>query len=745
MFTTIVTDRGEHRPGYYKEVKRCYGTQASLLDRRSADSEDGIWVEEGVYPSHPLVDGRFFINMHFPITVLTVDDFEAVRRGGLPYGGWLQLSAAAAGNAFEEGLRRLQRAVRGATRPALTSAQEVDWDRAIAGVPGSQEREALALTRSAVKGLQDEIEDVRLESVGLATRLGPEVGDAGDQPLSARVDTLETDGQTQKFSNFLSAIAGDFTQEEVTDALRATVTQAREQAEWDQSVRNDLAQLEASLQDVNTRAGAAVERSQAATAALDDARDALAAMQETMTSELAQITVLKAQLEDMLHSRESPADARLERKVEALTILFADLDGRMGSTVSRGDLGDVEARCTAQLQGRATPRDLEALESSVLTEIAVLTSRLDGLRLDDISGATAEVQDLVREGTMDLKQDLAKLLQVEKGAFWNGGSAFNQLRTEEDLRAFLDAENVSNGHRVMSDFHTDLARTRQPTANSQAFTQELLLESKTKRTPADVQVDVSFQGVMPSQLATPEGKLKARNYNDWNPGDGVCGQANVLLKQLELVWTNLATLLNQDFRLAPKFRALMEAMLDHTKTFVRALWAFINSFYTELLTNGYAGDPGSSGRADSWSSVDTFIVTLLETLGEARQGGTYAFHLDGTDREVAYLSAFLQSHHVMAAFMDSQFKEHAVFFPKLVNSMFSSMVTRAQLKVVETAATAASREAAQAISSVESIRRQVTQLDSRVNNMGRNRQNQGPGQGDQGGGRGRGRGGGDRT
>ena len=87
MFTTIVTDRGEHRPGYYKEVKRCYGTQASLLDRRSADSEDGIWVEEGVYPSHPSLDGRVFVNMHFPITVLTVDDFEAVRRGGAPLRG----------------------------------------------------------------------------------------------------------------------------------------------------------------------------------------------------------------------------------------------------------------------------------------------------------------------------------------------------------------------------------------------------------------------------------------------------------------------------------------------------------------------------------------------------------------------------------------------------------------------------------------------------------------------------------
>ena len=121
------------------------------------------------------------------------------------------------------------------------------------------------------------------------------------------------------------------------------------------------------------------------------------------------------------------------------------------------------------------------------------------------------------------------------------------------------------------------------------------------------------------------------------------------------------------------------------------------------------------------------------------------FHFEDTDQEVAYLSAFLQSHHVMAAFMDAQFKDHAVFFPKLVNSMFSSMVTRAQLQVVETAATAASREAAQAVATVESLHRQVTQLNSRVNNMGRNRQGQGPGQGDQDGGRGRGRDRGDRT
>ena len=77
-----------------------------------------------------------------------------------------------------------------------------------------------------------------------------------------------------------------------------------------------------------------------------------------------------------------------------------------------------------------------------------------------------------------------------------------------------------------------------------------------------------------------------------------------------------------------------------------------------------------------------------------------------------------------------------MFFPKLVNSMFSSMVTRAQLQQVEAAVTAASWEAAQVVSSVESFRAQMTRLDTRVTNVERNRQGQG--RGNHGGGRSRG-------
>ena len=89
MFTTTVSERGQFRPGYYKAVTRGYGTQASLLDRRSTESEEGIRLEEGVYPAHPTVDGRVFVSMRFPLSVLTVKNFQAVQREGLPYGGWL--------------------------------------------------------------------------------------------------------------------------------------------------------------------------------------------------------------------------------------------------------------------------------------------------------------------------------------------------------------------------------------------------------------------------------------------------------------------------------------------------------------------------------------------------------------------------------------------------------------------------------------------------------------------------------
>ena len=126
MFTTTVVEGGQFRPGYYKAVTRGYGTQALLLDRRSTESGEGIWVEEGVYPNHPTIDGRVFVSMRFPPSVLAVEDFRAVQREGLPYGGWLQLAATDpdldGGEAFQDGLRRLQRAALGPSRPTLTPA-----------------------------------------------------------------------------------------------------------------------------------------------------------------------------------------------------------------------------------------------------------------------------------------------------------------------------------------------------------------------------------------------------------------------------------------------------------------------------------------------------------------------------------------------------------------------------------------------------------------------------------------------
>ena len=153
----------------------------------------------------------------------------------------------------------------------------------------------------------------------------------------------------------------------------------------------ELRQLKTSLRDVNSRAKAAIERSQTAALALDNARSALTTLQEKMTSELTQVGVLRGQMEEMLRSGVSRLSLQLDCKVDALEVLFANLDARMGSVVSRADLGDVEARCTATVHGRATTREVKVLESAVLREVTALTTRMDGLRLDDILGATTEM------------------------------------------------------------------------------------------------------------------------------------------------------------------------------------------------------------------------------------------------------------------------------------------------------------------------------------------------------------------
>ena len=172
------------------------------------------------------------------------------------------------------------------------------------------------------------------------------------------------------------------------------------------------------------------------------------------------------------------------------------------------------------VRDRATLNDVSALERGLVGEVDSLTSRMNALRLWSILDATTEIQTLVGDSTKDMRQDLARLLQVHEGEFWDDHGAYTGLHTMEDARAAIDAESISNGWHVMSNLHTDLARAKAPTVNQLNFTQELLLQSKTQRTGVDVTVDSSFQTVMPSQLATVDGKLKAKNFLDWNKGDG---------------------------------------------------------------------------------------------------------------------------------------------------------------------------------------------------------------------------------
>ena len=172
--------------------------------------------------------------------------------------------------------------------------------------------------------------------------------------------------------------------------------------------------------------------------------------------------------------------------------------------------------------------------------------------------------------------------------------------------------------------------------------------------------------------------------------------------------------------------------MGHTKEFCVAFFSFVGTFYGELLAAGFGGGTNAAAKQAAWDSVDLFILTLLECLGQARQGGVHAHTYPQLDKDVAYMGVLLRSHQVQHEFMQCNFKEHGDFMPKLVNKIFATMVTKAQLQVVEAAAQAASSAARQATNSVDTLRRRVDTVDSRVNANERNRNRRPRGQGQEG-------------
>ena len=74
--------------------------------------------------------------------------------------------------------------------------------------------------------------------------------------------------------------------------------------------------------------------------------------------------------------------------------------------------------------------------------------------------------------------------------------------------------------------------------------------------------------------------------------------------------------------------------------------------------------------------------------------------------------AFLKEHQVTKDFLQSHFKEHSKFYPKLVFLLFETFVLRTKLVQLQTVADSATTAVRAATTSAGNVKAQVGQLDT---------------------------------
>ena len=106
---------------------------------------------------------------------------------------------------------------------------------------------------------------------------------------------------------------------------------------------------------------------------------------------------------------------------------------------------------------------------------------------------------------------------------------------------------------------------------------------------------------------------------------------------------------------------------------------------------------------------------MFDTLHKAGAGAEFAYELaDEAEMDATFITASLKVHYAMDVFIKSQFSEHPEFTAKLVRHMFDSSVSRAELNRVAEAAREAATSARKVATAQDSLSKQVTKLDTKV-------------------------------
>lgn len=262
---------------------------------------------------------------------------------------------------------------------------------------------------------------------------------------------------------------------------------------------------------------AAAEHELQATAA----QDALTASQTAVALESARVAGILERVETALTVPGTQGNiARLTNKFKALVVVLQSVEVSVLTKASSVELGAVDSRLSALMGDRAQAADVWAVESASKAELCDLATTILTLLLSSLVNFEVDLREAIMNGTRDLQQIMAELLQGKEGSLWTGHMVYDDLSTRDQVATMLAANRLSEVCTALSGLVANLTQCQNRTIDPTEFGAELILECRTRLTPEELAVACSFLATLPSIPGSTGGGSRSSRLRIGTPWTG---------------------------------------------------------------------------------------------------------------------------------------------------------------------------------------------------------------------------------
>lgn len=325
--------------------------------------------------------------------------------------------------------------------------------------------------------------------------------------------------------------------------------------------------------------------------------------------------------------------------------------------------------------------------------------------------------------TSMLRSQIAELRQLTVGGgITMGGHRFDSV---EDAIVFCKQHLPPNCYECFYDIISLLQVVEDPCKYAEEVQKQEVHYSRVKRLPEQSVIVASFQTEIPPVLAGPKESHEQahlfnamKTYELWDSGDGVTGALNRINQTLQMKEASLIAMIDQKLEGHPLGRMVSQELLSRTMIFWRELCAEIAKFYRQLLvtTFGATGPYTDSAEAQCWTVVLKLVRVMCSELRKVRLVAEHAWS-QGEKATPLYLWGCLNAHRVMHEFKQTNFREHAKFYPKLVLYLFETYVAKHEIARLRESSVNALRQNTSLETQVASLKRTYDSLTSKVDSL----------------------------